>query len=226
MVEARWARTERSATRVAQMATVGAAGARRSPSLMVNAATGLEAQEQQGSSQPATEQPDGRTATPSLVPTFGSASCARPEMPHGWGALAMVVELLRYRPAPDRHNDWLQRIVQFGAVVGDPLALSCPFRPTLSLANDVEQDAPPPPPRHGAHPKPRQEACPRDQPREPRAKPGDEASCQPFGLGNVVATYRRLQQSLLMPCLLGHGEEEEEMLGPSEGPEPRETADE
>ena len=47
----------------------------------------------------------------------------------------------------------------------------------------------------------------------------------PFGLGNSTATYRRLQQAMLMPCLLGHAEEEEEMLRPSEGPEPGETAD-
>ena len=36
---------------------------------------------------------------------------------------------------------------------------------------------PPPPPWRGAHPEPRQEAHPRDRPREPRARPRDEASC-------------------------------------------------
>ncbi|KAE8809721.1 hypothetical protein D1007_13610 [Hordeum vulgare] len=86
---------------------MGPAGARRSPSPMVNAATGPDAQEQQGSSQPATEQPDGRTATPSLVSAYRSASRARPEMPHVRRALAMASELLRYRPTPDHHNNWL-----------------------------------------------------------------------------------------------------------------------
>ncbi|KAE8813973.1 hypothetical protein D1007_08895 [Hordeum vulgare] len=107
MADARRARAERRATRVAQTEPVGPTGARRSPSPMANAATGPDVQEQQGSSQSATEQPDGRTATPSLVRDSGSASCARPEMLHGRHALAMATELLRYRPAPDRHNEWL-----------------------------------------------------------------------------------------------------------------------
>ncbi|KAE8774480.1 hypothetical protein D1007_53140 [Hordeum vulgare] len=81
--------------------------ARRSPSPVVNAAMGLDAQEQQGSSQPVTEHPDGRTATPSIARASGVASHARPEMPHGRRVLAMATELLCYRPAPDRHNDWL-----------------------------------------------------------------------------------------------------------------------
>ncbi|KAE8794322.1 hypothetical protein D1007_30961 [Hordeum vulgare] len=83
------------------------AGSRRSPSPMVNAATGPDVQEQQGSSESATEQPNGHTATPSLVPASGSASRARPEMPHGRRTLSMVAELLRYWPTPDCHNDWL-----------------------------------------------------------------------------------------------------------------------
>ncbi|KAE8811289.1 hypothetical protein D1007_11649 [Hordeum vulgare] len=94
------ARAEHRATRIAQMTLVGPAGARRSPSPMVNAATGLDAQEQQGSSEPTIEQPDGRTATPSLVRASGSVLRARPEMPHGQHALAMAAELLRYQPAP------------------------------------------------------------------------------------------------------------------------------
>ncbi|KAE8811155.1 hypothetical protein D1007_12066 [Hordeum vulgare] len=105
MVDARRARIERRATRVAQAAPVGPAGMRRSPLPMANATTGPDAQEQQGSFQPATEQPDGRTATPSLARASGSASRARPEMPHGWRALVMATELVRYRSAPDRHND-------------------------------------------------------------------------------------------------------------------------
>ncbi|KAE8799573.1 hypothetical protein D1007_24950 [Hordeum vulgare] len=106
MADARWARAER-ATRVAQTAPAGPASARWSLSPVVNAATGPDAQEQQGSSQPAIEHHDGRTTTPSLVQASGVTSHARPEMPHGWRALAMATELLRYRPAPDRHNDWL-----------------------------------------------------------------------------------------------------------------------
>ncbi|KAE8810326.1 hypothetical protein D1007_13061 [Hordeum vulgare] len=105
MADARRACAKRRATSVAQTAPVGPVGARRSPSPMVNAATGPDAQEQQGSSRPATEQPDGCTATPSLVRTSGSASRARPEMPHGRHVLAMPVDLLCYRPTPDRHND-------------------------------------------------------------------------------------------------------------------------
>ncbi|KAE8779817.1 hypothetical protein D1007_47134 [Hordeum vulgare] len=105
MADARRARAERHATRVAQTAPVGPAGARWSPSPVVNAAMGNDAHEQQGSSVPATEHPDGRKATPSLVRTSGSISNALPEMPHGQHALAMDTELLRYRPAPDRHND-------------------------------------------------------------------------------------------------------------------------
>ncbi|KAI5021455.1 hypothetical protein ZWY2020_058185 [Hordeum vulgare] len=121
-------RAERRATRIAQTTRAGTAGARRSQSPVVNAATGPDVQEQQGSSQPATEHPDGRTATPSLVQTSGSASHARPEMPHGRRALAMATELLRYRPAPDRHNNWLQRIEELVATAGDSAALSYSFR--------------------------------------------------------------------------------------------------
>ncbi|KAE8819127.1 hypothetical protein D1007_03114 [Hordeum vulgare] len=95
----------RRATRIAQTAPVDAVGTRRSPSPVVNAATGPEAQEQHGSSQPTTEPADGRTAMPSLATPSGSASRARPERPHGRRALAMATELLRYRPAPDRHDD-------------------------------------------------------------------------------------------------------------------------
>ncbi|KAE8818322.1 hypothetical protein D1007_03956 [Hordeum vulgare] len=94
MVDARRARVERRATRVAQTAPVGPAGMRQSPPLMANAATAPDAQEQQGSSQPAIEQADDRTATPSLLWASGSASRAQPEMPHSWRALAMAIELL------------------------------------------------------------------------------------------------------------------------------------
>ncbi|KAE8810786.1 hypothetical protein D1007_12394 [Hordeum vulgare] len=99
------ARVEHRATRIAQTLPAGPSGARRSPSPVVNAATGADAQEQQGSSQPSIEQADGRTATLSLVLSSRLASCAVPEMPHGRCTLAMAIELLRYRPAPDRHND-------------------------------------------------------------------------------------------------------------------------
>ncbi|KAE8767147.1 hypothetical protein D1007_61532 [Hordeum vulgare] len=173
MADIRGARAERRASRVAQTVPVGPAGARRSPSPMVNATTGPDAQEQQGSSQPATKKPDGRTATPSLVRASGSASRTRSEMPHGRRALAMAAELLRYRPAPDRHNDWLQHIEELVAVVGDPMTLSYSFRPQPSLANNEEKDAPPPPLWRGAHPEPWQEARPRDRPRKPRASSGD-----------------------------------------------------
>ncbi|KAE8810857.1 hypothetical protein D1007_12353 [Hordeum vulgare] len=105
MADARRVRAERCATRIAQTAHVGAAGAHPSLSPMVNAATGPEVQEQQGSSQLVTEQVDGRTATLSLAWPSGSASHARPEMPHGRRMLAMSTELLHYRPARDRHDD-------------------------------------------------------------------------------------------------------------------------
>ncbi|KAE8775652.1 hypothetical protein D1007_51822 [Hordeum vulgare] len=80
MADARRARTERRATRVAQTTLVGPTGARWSPSPMVNAATGPDVQEYQGSSQPATEHPDGRTATPSLVWASESATDRRCRM--------------------------------------------------------------------------------------------------------------------------------------------------
>ncbi|KAE8784903.1 hypothetical protein D1007_41434 [Hordeum vulgare] len=100
MGDARRARAECPAARVAQTALAGTACARRSPSPVVNAATGLDAQEQWGSSQPDTEHDDSRTTTPSLVRASRASSHARPEMPHGRRALAMATELLRYRPAP------------------------------------------------------------------------------------------------------------------------------
>ncbi|KAE8793456.1 hypothetical protein D1007_31944 [Hordeum vulgare] len=132
MADARRARAERRATRVAQTAPGGPAGPRRSPSPMANIAMGPVAQEQQGSSQPATEHPDGRTATLSLVRASGSASHARSKVPHGRRALAMATEMLRYRPTPDRHNDHLQRIEELIAASGDYTALSCSFRPQPS----------------------------------------------------------------------------------------------
>ncbi|KAE8770874.1 hypothetical protein D1007_57306 [Hordeum vulgare] len=109
------------------MAPVGPAGTRRSPSPMVNAPTGPDANEQQGSSQRTTEQPDSRTATPSLGRASGLASRARPEMSHSPHALAMASELLRYRPTPDRHNDWLQRIEELVAAAGDAAEFSYLF---------------------------------------------------------------------------------------------------
>ncbi|KAE8766886.1 hypothetical protein D1007_61827 [Hordeum vulgare] len=127
MAHARRARIERCATHVAQTTPVGPASTCRSPSPMVNASTGPDAQEQQGSSQPATEQPDGRNATLSLVRVSESSSRVRPKMLHGRRALAMATELLHYRPAPDRHNNWLQRIKELVATAGDPAALSSLF---------------------------------------------------------------------------------------------------
>ncbi|KAE8777207.1 hypothetical protein D1007_50064 [Hordeum vulgare] len=108
MADARRGRAERSATHVAQTEHAVPVGARRPPSPVVKAATGPDAHEQQGSSQPATEQADDRIATPSIVWTSGSASRARPEMSHGRRALSMVIELLRYWPTPDCHHNWLQ----------------------------------------------------------------------------------------------------------------------
>ncbi|KAE8815945.1 hypothetical protein D1007_06481 [Hordeum vulgare] len=129
MADARRARVERRATRVAQTTPVGSASARRSLSPVVNAATGSEVQEQQGSSQPATEQADFRTATPSLPRPSRSVSCARLEMPHGWRALAMATELLRYQPYPDRHDNWLQRIEELIASPRRSPERSDPNRP-------------------------------------------------------------------------------------------------
>ncbi|KAE8776620.1 hypothetical protein D1007_50733 [Hordeum vulgare] len=127
MADACRVRAECRATRVAQITPVSAAGARRSPSPVVNAATGPEVQEQQGSSQPVIEQPDGRTATLSLARPSRSVSRAQQVMPHGRGALAMATELLRYRPAPNRHDDWLQRIEELMSAVGNSGAHSCSF---------------------------------------------------------------------------------------------------
>ncbi|KAE8820503.1 hypothetical protein D1007_01651 [Hordeum vulgare] len=127
MVDARRDCTEHRATRVAQTAPVGPAGACRSPSPMMNAATGPDAQEQQGSSQAATDHPDGRTTTPSLVRDSRSASHAQLDMPHSRRTLSMGTEMLRYRPSPDRHNDWLQRIEELVVAAGDSATLSCSF---------------------------------------------------------------------------------------------------
>ncbi|KAE8802887.1 hypothetical protein D1007_21321 [Hordeum vulgare] len=124
MADARRARAECHATRVAQTTPAGPAGARRSLSPVMNAATGPDVMDQQGSSQSATKHPDGRTATPSLVWASGSASRSRPEMPHDRRPLAMAIELLRYRPVPDCHNDWLQRIAELVTVACDSAALS------------------------------------------------------------------------------------------------------
>ncbi|KAE8806331.1 hypothetical protein D1007_17486 [Hordeum vulgare] len=124
MADGRRARAEHRATRVTQTTTVGAAGARRSPLSVVNAASGLKVQEQQGSSQPVTEQADGRSTTPSLLRASRSVSRARPEVPHGRCTLAMATELLRYQPAPDRQNDSLQHIEELVAAAGDSAVLS------------------------------------------------------------------------------------------------------
>ncbi|KAE8809435.1 hypothetical protein D1007_13954 [Hordeum vulgare] len=137
---------------------------------MSNAATGPDGQEHQGSSQPAIEQADSRTATLSLIRASVSASRAHSEMRHVRRMLAMATELLRYRPSPDHHNDWLQRIEELVATAG-------------------------------------------------------ASTLMPFGLGNAASTYQQLQQAMLMPCMLRRGQEEEEMLGTREGPEPQETAD-
>ncbi|KAE8817836.1 hypothetical protein D1007_04455 [Hordeum vulgare] len=124
MDDAHRVRAERRTTRIAQTVPVGATGACRSPSPVVNAATGPEFQEQQGSSQPVTEPVNGRTATPSLATPSGSTSRAWPEMPHGRHALSMATELLRYRPSPERHDDWVQRIEELIAAAGDSAVLS------------------------------------------------------------------------------------------------------
>ncbi|KAE8774429.1 hypothetical protein D1007_53201 [Hordeum vulgare] len=126
MGDARRARAEHRTARIAQT-PAGPASARRSPSPVMDAATGPDAQEQHDSSQPVTEHHDGRTATPSLVRGSGATSHARPEVPHGRRVLTMATELLRYRPAPDRHHDWLQRIEELVAAAGDSVALSCLF---------------------------------------------------------------------------------------------------
>ncbi|KAE8776020.1 hypothetical protein D1007_51407 [Hordeum vulgare] len=124
MADTRRVRVERVAAPIAQTTHVGAGGARRSPSPVMNAATCPKVQEQQGSSQPVTEPIDGRTATPSLARPSGSASRARPEMPHGQRVLAMATDLLRYRTAHDRHDDWLHRIEELIAAIDDSAALS------------------------------------------------------------------------------------------------------
>ncbi|KAE8809742.1 hypothetical protein D1007_13634 [Hordeum vulgare] len=129
MADARQAHAKRRATRFVQTTPASPTGVHRSPSPVENTATCPDAQEHQGFSQPATEHPDGRTATPSLVRASGSASRARPEMSHGSRALAMATKLLRYQPIPDRHNDWLERIEELVAVVSDSVVLSYPTVP-------------------------------------------------------------------------------------------------
>ncbi|KAE8787669.1 hypothetical protein D1007_38372 [Hordeum vulgare] len=136
MADARRVCAERRATRIAQTAHVSVTDARRSPSPVVKAANGPEAQEKQGSSQPPTEHVDNRTAIPSLVGPSGWASRTQPELPHGHHALAMAIELLRYQPARDRHDDWLHHIKQLIAVAGDSATLSCSLRPQPSLTNN------------------------------------------------------------------------------------------
>ncbi|KAE8785815.1 hypothetical protein D1007_40411 [Hordeum vulgare] len=168
MVEPRRVRAERRATRITQTAHEGATDARRSPSPVVNAATGPEVQEQQGSSQPVTEPIDGRTATLPLARPTRSAPRTWPEMPHSRRVLAMATKMLCHRPAPDRHDDWLRRIEELNAAVGDSAALSCSLRPQPSLSNNEEQDAPTPPLRGVADPEPGQEARPHARPHEPR----------------------------------------------------------
>ncbi|KAE8775475.1 hypothetical protein D1007_52032 [Hordeum vulgare] len=172
MADAHRARAKRRATRVAQTVPISAAGACRSPSLVMNAATGPEVQEQQGSSQPVAARPLRHSSA------LQGRHRTLDRRLHGRRALAMATELLRYSPACDCHNDWLQRIEELVAAVGDSAALSCSLRPQPSLPNDEEQDTPPPPPRRGANPEPRQEARPRGRHREPRVGPGDEASYQ------------------------------------------------
>ncbi|KAE8797593.1 hypothetical protein D1007_27248 [Hordeum vulgare] len=127
MADACRARAERRAARIAQTAPAGPAGAHRSPSPVMNAATGPDAQEQQGSSLPVTEHRYSRTATPSLVRGSRATLHARADMSHGRRVLAMATELLRYRPAPDHHHDWLQRIEEHVAAAGDSTSLSCLF---------------------------------------------------------------------------------------------------
>ncbi|KAE8809036.1 hypothetical protein D1007_14474 [Hordeum vulgare] len=124
MADALRARAECRATRVAQTAPACPAGARQSPSPVVNATTGPDAQEQQGSSQSATEHPHSHTTTPSLGRSSGSASHARPEVPHSRCTLSMATEVLRYRASPD---DWLQRIEELIAATGDSATLSSSF---------------------------------------------------------------------------------------------------
>ncbi|KAE8782089.1 hypothetical protein D1007_44608 [Hordeum vulgare] len=233
MADARWVRAERRATRIAQTAPVSAAGVRRSSSPVVNAGTGLEVQEKHGSSQPATEPVYGRTATLSLARPSRSASRARPKMPHDRCTLAMATELLHYRPARDRHDDWLHRIEELITVVGYSSALSCSLRPQPSLANNDEEDAPPPPRGVSRTPSPGRKRDPAPGLVNPGQGPvmnyqweyPGANTFMPFGLENMAATYQRLQPAMLVPRLLGRREEEEEMLGPSEGPEPREAAD-
>ncbi|KAE8766885.1 hypothetical protein D1007_61826 [Hordeum vulgare] len=123
MADARRVRAERRTTRIAQTPHDGATGAHWSSSPVVNAATGPEVRDLQGSSQPV----DGRTATPSLARPSGWTLRARLEVPHGRRALAMATELLHYRPTPDRHDDWLHRIEELIAAAGGSAALSCSF---------------------------------------------------------------------------------------------------
>ncbi|KAE8803448.1 hypothetical protein D1007_20676 [Hordeum vulgare] len=172
MADARRVRAECRATSIAQTTPVGATGMHRSSSPMMNVATGPEVQEQQGSSQTVTESVDGRTAMSSLARPSASALRARTEMRHRRRALDMATELLRYRHAPDHHEDWLHRIEELIAAAGNSAVLSWSLRPQPSLANNEEQDAPPPPPRRVVETDLGQEARPRAEPHEASAGMG------------------------------------------------------
>ncbi|KAE8783240.1 hypothetical protein D1007_43334 [Hordeum vulgare] len=123
MADARRARAERRATRIAHTTSVGPTGVRRSPSPIENAATGPDVQNSKAPPSRLPSTPTAAPPLPSLVWASGSASRTRPEMLHGRRALAMATELLHYRSVPNRHNNWLQHIEELVAAAGDSAAL-------------------------------------------------------------------------------------------------------
>lgn len=174
MVDARHVRAERRASGVAQTTPVGNNAPRRSASLVAIATTDPTAHEQHDSSLPPSMRRDGRNATPSPTPATVSFSHDRRGPANAQAVLLMARELLRYRPANDLYDVWLDRIAQLVNAVGDAPVLSRSPHPLPSQAGNVAHGAPPP--LHGADPEPRREAPQHDQPC--RVPTRDEASCQ------------------------------------------------
>src|SRR4051812_26720976 len=119
MSGSRRARAERRAaiaSRVAQTAPVGG-HPRRSPSPVVNAATGPAGNEQQASSQHPSVRQDGRTATPSLTPA-GSSSRAHRAPLEARAALIASNELLRYCRVDDVYEEWLDCVAELVHAAG------------------------------------------------------------------------------------------------------------
>ena len=196
MADARRVRAERRAAhaaRVAQTAPPGDGNPRRSPSPAADAATGPVIHEQQDSSLPLPSRRDGHTATPSPIPAAASSSHARRGPANSQAALLMARELLRYRPADDLYEEWLDRIAELVSAAGEAPASSRSLPPPPPRAGDPAHGVPLPPLGRDVIPEPRREAPPRGQPQ--RAPAHDEESCQvvqrPQGEGRALQASPR-----------------------------------